>query len=504
MKPKARVILVIRDGWGYSSKKKNNAIASSKTLVNDYLMKNYPNTLLDCSGEAVGLKKGFQGNSEVGHMTIGSGRIIYQSMKKIDDSIKNKSFFKKKAFLEAIQNAKKNNSYVHLIGLFQIEGVHSHISHLEALLDLCKKKNFKRVKIHAITDGRDAPVKDSLKHLKRIEKKIKKIGFGEIVTVTGRYYSMDRDKRWDRTRKSFECIVRGNTKIVYENVLTSIRESHSEGITDEFIEPRKKKEYNGFEKNDSIIFFNYRTDRPRQLTRAITEKMFSFKKSVFFVAMTNYYSPMKAMVAFDDEKPKNFLGEIISKKGLKQLRISETEKYAHVTFFFNGQVEKKYKGEERILVPSPKEKTYDLVPEMSAYKITKTLEKEIKKRKHAFIVVNLVNCDMVGHTAKLSAIKKAIETVDECTGQIVKKGLENGYEIMVFADHGNAESQDTKTITSHTTNKVPFILVSEKEEYKKCELKKGKGLKDIAPTVLYIMGFSVPEQMTGKNLIIKK
>ncbi|MFA5126076.1 MAG: 2,3-bisphosphoglycerate-independent phosphoglycerate mutase [archaeon] len=500
-----KVILVIRDGWGYRKESEKNAILESKTPVTNKLMKEYPNTLLHCSGRAVGLPEGYQGNSEVGHMTIGSGRIIYQSLAKIDVSIKDKSFFKNEAFLGAIRNAKNHNTVLHLIGLFQVEGVHSHLNHLLALLDLCKKEKFSNVKIHVITDGRDAPVNNSLKHVKTVEEKLKKIGFGEIVTVSGRFYAMDRDKRWERTRQAYDCIVKGETKIEFESALKTIKQSHSENITDEFVVPRKKNGYSGVSENDSIIFFNFRTDRPRQLTKAIVEEKFEgwVRKplNVYYATMTQFYTPLNAHVAFVDVSLNNLLGKVIADAGKKQLRISETEKYAHVTFFFNGQQETPNKNEERILVPSPKVATYDLKPEMSAYEVTEKLVKEINDSKFDFIVVNLVNCDMVGHTGKMNSIHKAIEAVDECTGKIINAGLSRDYTILVFADHGNAEDKTAKWATSHTINPVPLILVSNDKKLRKSKLAKGKGLQDIAPTVLELMHIKKPVEMTGESII---
>jgi 2,3-bisphosphoglycerate-independent phosphoglycerate mutase len=501
----SKVILIIRDGWGFRKESKNNAVHQAKTPFTNELMKNYPNTLLNTSGPAVGLPKGYQGNSEVGHMTIGSGRIIFQSLERINASIKNKSFFQNEAFLGAIKNSKKNNSTLHLIGLFQAEGVHSHLNHLFALLDLCKKQGLKSVKIHAITDGRDSPVTSSLKHIKKVENKLKQLGFGEIVTISGRFYSMDRDKRWERTRKAYDCIVMGKSSKEYIDPIEAVKESHKNNVTDEFIEPTKKINYVGIKEDDSIIFFNFRTDRTRQLTKAIVEKKFEgwARKSlkVFFTAMTQFYTPMNARVAFEEEELNNLLGKVISDNNLKQLRISETEKYAHVTFFFNGQNEKPNKNEDRVLIPSPKVATYDLKPEMSAFLITEKLIQEIKKRKYDFIVVNLVNCDMVGHTRVLKSIIKAVETVDECTGKITKVGLANGYTTLIFADHGNVEDQSKKWGTSHTLNPVPFILVSPEEKYKKVKLHKNSGLRDIAPTVLDILQIKKPIGMTGKSII---
>ncbi|MBT4257981.1 2,3-bisphosphoglycerate-independent phosphoglycerate mutase [archaeon] len=500
-----KVILIIRDGWGYRKDKENNAIANSKTPFTNYLMKNFPTTLLDASNGAVGLPTKYQGNSEVGHLTLGSGRIIEESLVRINKSIKDKSFFKNKEFLNSINYAKKNKSSLHLIGLMQTEGVHAHLNHLFALLDLCKQKKFKNVKIHVITDGRDSPPKNSLKNLKLLENKIKEIGFGEIVTISGRYYAMDRDKRWNRTKKAYDCIMNSKTKFKFETPEWEIKENHNHKITDEFIFPSAKESYNGIKKKDSIIFYNFRTDRMRQLIKAIVKKEFSpwqrKKRNLYVVAMTEYYKPMNANIAFKDIKIPNLLGEIISEADKSQLRISETEKYAHVTFFFNGQIEKANKKEDRILIPSPKVATYDLKPEMKANQIANELVKNIKKKKYDFIVTNLVNCDMVGHTGITPAIKKATAAVDEALEKITLTGLRNNYTVLIVADHGNAEDQRPKWITSHTINPVPCILVSSNKELNKIKLEKGKGLKDIAPTILQLMEIPKPKEMTGKSII---
>ena len=500
-----RVILVIRDGWGYRSDSENNAIARTKTPNTDFLMANYPNVLIDASGEAVGLPSGYQGNSEVGHMTIGSGRIILQSLRRINDSIKDKSFFSVPDFLGAIENCRKNGSVLHIAGLMQEEGVHSHLNHLFALLDLCYKEKFHNVKLHLFTDGRDAPIHASLSYLKKVEAKLKKIGFGVIASVSGRYFAMDRDNRWERTRKAYDCIVLGVADVEFSDARTSIEESHKINISDEFIIPRKHKSYRGIQKNDSFIFFNFRTDRTRQLTKAMVERSFkgwSRKKlDIFFVAMTQYYKDMNAKVAFGEQILSNLLGNVVSDNKLKQLRISETEKYAHVTFFFNGQVEKPDKGESRILIDSPKVATYDLKPEMSAYDITNVLLKELDKKEFDLVVVNLVNGDMVGHTGSIPAIEKAVHAVDYCIGRIVNFGLKNDYDLLIFADHGNAEDQRPEWLTSHTTNPVPFILVSNKEELRSVKLKSGMGLKDVAPTALKLLGLEKPDEMSGESII---
>jgi len=513
MKTKNPVILIIRDGWGYRKNCKDNAICEANPKATESLMNKYPHVLLNASGEASGLPEGYQGNSEVGHMTIGSGRIIFQSMIRISKSIKDKSFFSIPEFISAIENCKKHGTSLHLIGLLQTEGVHAHINHLFALLDLCKKRNFKNVYIHVITDGRDSPVTNSIKMLNLLYKKIKSPDFGKIASISGRYYTMDRNKRWERTKKAYDCIVLGKTEgniEGFDDAIKAVKQCHKNKETDEFIIPIKAKWYKGFSKNDSVIFYNFRTDRTRQLTKAIIEKKFEGwnrgerKKSpinVFFVAMTQYYSPMNAKVAFKDLKLKNLLGEVISKAGMKQLRIAETEKYAHVTFFFNGQNEKPFKGEDRILINSPRVATYDLKPEMSAYLITENLLRNIKSKKYDLIVVNFANSDMVGHTGISNAIIKSVKVVDECIGKIADEGLKNNYTLLISADHGNAEDQTKKWRTSHTINPVPLILISNNKTFSKAKLKKGKGLKDIAPTILKIMGINKPKEMTGENLI---
>lgn len=504
MKTKTPIVLIIRDGWGYNPNKKNNLIMAANTPNEDYYLKNYPHGLLAASGEAVGLDQGYQGNSEVGHLTIGSGRIIFQSMARINKDIANKAFFKNKALLSAINYCRQHKTKLHLIGLIQTQGVHSHLNHLFALLDLCAENKFKDVYIHAITDGRDAPIKEGLKHLNALEKKLKSLGFGQIITISGRYYAMDRDKRWERTKLAYDCIATGKGE-KFQQAISAIKSCYQQGGGDEFIKPMLKHDYRGFNENDGIIFFNFRTDRPRQLTQAIVEKKFSgFKRKVVKVkltAMTQYYQPMNAAVAYPNINLKNLLGECVSKAGMKQLRISETEKYAHVTFFFNGQREKAYPGEERILIHSPKVPTYDLKPEMSAPKISTRLVREISKKYYDFIVVNLVNGDMVGHTSEKIAIIKAMEAVDKAQGEIINSALKSGYSCLIMADHGNAEDKGPRTATSHTTNPVPFIIVSENKKLKRAGINQPAGLQDIAPSILKIMGIKIPKEMNGRNLI---
>jgi 2,3-bisphosphoglycerate-independent phosphoglycerate mutase len=504
---KKKVILVIRDGWGYRESCADNAICESPTPITDNLMKTYPNTLIDASGEAVGLPAGYQGNSEVGHMTIGSGRIILQSLPRINKSIESKEFFKIPEFLSAIDNCKEHNSALHLIGLLQSAGVHSHEDHLYALLELCKQENFDNVLIHLITDGRDAPIHESLDHVKSLQEKMSELGIGKIATICGRYYAMDRDQRWDRTKKAYDCVIEGKCVEKFDDVVNQIKTCHNvenNKESDEFIIPRCASFYEGVNDNDSFIFFNFRTDRTRQLTKAIVESDFEGflrdQKQVFYVAMTQFYNPMKAYVAFKDQDFSNLLGNVVSDNNLKQLRISETEKYAHVTFFFNGQVEEPNKGEDRELIHSPKVATYDLKPEMSVYEIKDKLIECINKDEYDLIVTNLVNGDMVGHTGIVPAIDSAVEHVDKCLGEIVNAGLAKDYTLIVFADHGNAEDQTPKWRTSHTTNPVPCILISNDEELKSVKLKEGMGLKDIAPTALKLLDLPKPSEMSGNSL----
>ena len=500
--PSNGVILLIRDGWGYRKETNDNAIVQASTPVADELDANYPRCLLDASGRAVGLPEGYQGNSEVGHAAIGAGRIIQQSLVRVDDAIADGSFFENKAFKEAIRHCKENST-LHLMGLLQVEGVHSHSRHLNALLDLCAREGFERVLVHVFTDGRDAPVNDSLKHVAALEGKFASIGFGKIASLCGRYYAMDRNGQWGRTKTTFDCVAKGEAE-EFDSALDCLRAKHAGGETDEFVKPAKARGYVGFSKGDAAIFFNYRTDRPQQLTRAFTDASFEhFERNAFhhpfFVTMTSYYDDAKALVAFPNEPPLNTLGETVSKAGLKQLRIAETEKYAHVTFFFNGQRREPFPREARVLVPSPKVATYDLKPEMSAFEITEKLIGAIASKEYALIVVNLANCDMVGHTGAAEAIQKAVEAVDECTDRIMSACSESGYDLLVFADHGNAEDQTAEWRTSHTTNPVPFYLVSGRLELKGARLR-GGGLKDVAPTALRLLGLPTPVEMTGSSL----
>ncbi len=498
---KSPVVLIIRDGWGFRKDMENNALATADAPNHDKYLKEYPNTLIDAAGPAVGLPEGYQGNSEVGHLTIGAGKVIFQPLMRINKAIETKEFFDIPEFNSSIENCMANNSTLHIIGLLQVEGVHSHIDHLMALLDLCALKDFKRVLVHVVTDGRDAPVDHSLIHLNTLLGKFKELGFGQIATISGRFYTMDRDQRWDRTKKAYDCIVKGISKNTFQDPLVAVKECHGKDETDEFIVPRKADWFKGLNDGDSMIFYNFRTDRTRQLTKAIVEEEFEGwereMKKVHFSGMTQYYRPMNAHVAFKDVVQKGLLGEIISEHGLKQLRISETEKYAHVTFFFNGQREEVYPNENRIMISSPKVNTYDLKPEMSVYEIADALVEELDKNQYDLVVVNLVNCDMVGHTGKVNAILKAVESVDKCVGKIVKMILELDGVALLFADHGNAEDQRPEWSTSHTLNRVPLTIVSNLD----LRIRKQGGLKNIAPTVLHLLGIEIPEDMAESMIL---
>jgi len=504
---KNKVLLVIRDGWGYRTELEGNAILASRTPNNDAYTQQYPHAILEAAGEAVGLPAGYQGNSEVGHLTIGSGRVSFKSLVRITKSINDGTFMEIPEFLEAIDNAKSNNTTLHILGLLQSEGVHAHEEHLFALLDLCKQQKFENVLLHIITDGRDAPIYDSLLHLKKLQTKLSEIGFGKIATLSGRYYTMDRDTRWERTKKAYDCIVSGISDETFEQTEEQIKKCHATGETDEFIVPRRASWYRGIQPGDSFIFFNFRTDRTRQLTMAMLEEDFiGWERKpldIVFVAMTEFYRPMRGKVAFKDISMSNLLGEIIARRGLSQLRISETEKYPHVTFFFNGQKEEPYEQEDRMVVPSPKVASYDLQPEMSVYELSDKLIESIITEKYDLIVTNIVNGDMVGHTGIMEAIIKAVEAVDDCVGKIVTAALQHNYTILVAADHGNAEDKTHDWQTSHTINPVPFILISNDPQLQLVKLREQGSLANIAPTILDIMDIEKPEEMTAQSLIVQ-
>ncbi|MCD6477386.1 MAG: 2,3-bisphosphoglycerate-independent phosphoglycerate mutase [Candidatus Aenigmarchaeota archaeon] len=482
-----KVLLIILDGWGLRKDKSGNAIKLANTPNFDYMWKSYLHTRLSASGEAVGLPPKTLGGSEVGHLHIGAGRIVKQMLTRINESIKNGEFFKKKILANSIKKCKKEKSSLHLMGLLSDAGVHSHVSHLFALLMAAKKYGLEKnqVKIHCFLDGRDTPPKSAKKYMDKLKREVKKIGVGEIVTISGRYYAMDRDGRWNRTRKALNAIL-GNG-LNAKTPEKALKDAYKRGETDEFVKPTIIGDYESLHKNDFVFLFNFRSDRMKQLTFLLLK----INKNV--LSMTNYSKELKNKFLFKEEIVKNSLGEVISRKGLKQLRIAESEKGPHVTYFFSGEREKKFRGEDRIIIPSPKVSTYDLRPEMSAYRITKELLKVYKK--YDFILLNFANGDMVGHTGKLKAAIKGVEAIDKCLGKIYES-LKGEYTIVVTADHGNCEDMRGNLKTSHTFNKVPFILIDDDHRNKK--LREG-GLSNIAPTILKIMKIKKPREMS-KNL----
>lgn len=503
-------VLLILDGYGMSPQKEGNSIEKANTPNMDRILNVYPNTTLHASGLKVGLPEGQMGNSEVGHLNIGTGRIVYQELTRITKTIEKGEFFNNDSLNFAVENCKKNNSDLHVMGLLSDGGVHAHIDHLKALLKFAKEKGVKQTYIHGFMDGRDVSPTSGVNYVKNLLKYMEDISYGVISTLSGRYYSMDRDKRWDRVEKAYNIIVRGEgEKALGSDPVEFIKKSYDNGITDEFIVPTVFIDNGNLKTGDSCIFFNFRPDRARELTHAIVNKKFDGFNvcdiDVVFVCMTLYDKFLEGcLVAFKPESYLNTFGEYLSKNGKTQLRIAETEKYAHVTFFFNGGVELSYEGEDRILIPSPNVKTYDLKPEMSLPELTDTLVKQIESRKYDFIVCNIANPDMVGHTGNFDAAVKAIEAVDLAIGKIESKVIEFGDNMFITADHGNAEVMvDEKggPMTAHTCNKVPFIYIS-----KNCEsikLKDNGKLADIAPTILNVMGLDVPQEISGDNLLYR-
>jgi len=515
MKRPKPVCLIIMDGWGISDAEKGNAIKQADTPNIDKYKKTYPNTILNSSGEAVGLPEGQMGNSEVGHLNIGAGRVIYQEFTRISRSIRNKDFFENKVLIGAMDNVKQKGSSLHLMGLVSDGGVHSHLDHLKALVDLSVSHNIKNIYIHAFLDGRDVPPRSALPYLQDLKKHLEDNGRGEIATVSGRYYAMDRDNRWDRTKKAYDALVYRQGER-YPNIDKVIEKSYERGIDDEFVIPSiidvKDEQKAKVKSGDSIIFFNFRPDRARQLTRAfINDEFDAFHRGpqppkTYYVTMTQYDKEFDVPVAYPPKEISNTLGEVLSKNGLKQLRIAETEKYAHVTFFFNGGVEKAFKDEDRILIPSPKVPTYDLKPEMSACEVTDKLIEILQKDVYDVIILNYANADMVGHTGKIEKAIKAIEAVDRCVGRVVEQIRTMGGVAVITADHGNAEEmydeEKMSDLTQHSVHPVPFILCSNDfGQLRQSEDKAGGCLCDIAPTVLGLLGIDKPEEMTGKSLI---
>ena len=502
---KKPLILMILDGFGIAPES-GNAIKSAKKPNIDKLFAENPLTQIGASGMDVGLPDGQMGNSEVGHTNIGAGRIVYQELTKITKTINEDKLKDNEAIVSAMDKALENGTALHLMGLLSDGGVHSHNTHLYGILELTKKKGLEKVYIHAFLDGRDVPPSSAADFVQACVDKTKEIGVGKIATVMGRYYAMDRDNRWERVEKAYAAMVYGEG-VEAECPVCAVKNSYKEDVTDEFVVPSVVKGGATIQPNDSVIFFNFRPDRAREITRTLVDPDFDGferKKGFFpvnFVCMTQYDATMPNVdVAFKPQVLTNTLGEYISDKGMSQLRIAETEKYAHVTFFFNGGVEKQYPGEDRILVKSPSVATYDLQPEMSAYEVTDKLVPAIKSGKYDMIILNFANCDMVGHTGVFDAAVKAVEVVDECVGKVVDAIREMGGVALITADHGNADKMvddDGEPFTAHTTNPVPFCVIGYD-----CELKDGGRLADIAPTMLQILGLPQPEEMDGTSLII--
>jgi len=496
------------DGWGLGKVASADAIQNAKTPFVSSLYSKYPNTTLITCGEAVGLPEGQMGNSEVGHLNLGAGRIVYQELQRINVAVRDGSFAKNEVLLNAIRFAKKNNKPLHLLGLVSNGGVHSHIDHLKAIIDTCKKENLSEVFIHAFTDGRDCDPKSGLGFIKELQLHLNN-SVGKIASVSGRYYAMDRDKRWERIKLAYDALVNGVGEKATD-AIEAIENSYSKNITDEFIKPtviiaEDQQPLAKIKDGDVAICFNFRTDRCREITQVLTQMDLPDhgmrKLSLNYTTMTEYDKTYEEVnVIFETDNLNNTLGEILEQHGLKQIRIAETEKYPHVSFFFSGGREKPFDGEKRIMIQSPKVATYDLKPEMSAYEVTDALLPEIKNKTADFICLNYANADMVGHTGVWEAAIKAVETVDKCVSEVVTTGLENGYATFLTADHGNSDymiNEDGSPNTAHTMNPVPFFIIDNEWKGK---IKQGK-LGDIAPTILTMMELPIPKEMTGEILI---
>ena len=510
MKP---LILVIMDGFGITSEVEDNAILSANTPVMDEISKTYPYTEIGASGFFVGLPEGQMGNSEVGHLNIGAGRVVYQDYTRISKAAQSGDIFDNPTLNEAVDGLKEADGTLHIMGLISDGGVHSHISHLLALLEIAKERGLEKVCIHAFMDGRDTPPRSGIKYIKELEASMKELGLGKIATIMGRFYSMDRDNRWDRVEKAYLAMTKGTDKRA-KSATEAIEMSYLDDIADEFIEPiiiaRDGETPCLIKNDDAIIFFNFRADRAREITRAFTERAFSGfdikerPKLSSFVCMTSYDAGFDLPVAFPPGSMDALLGQLISDAGMKQLRIAETEKYAHVTFFFNGGADAPYKGEDRILVPSPSDvRTYDERPSMSAIEVTDRTVEKLNEKIYDLIVLNFANCDMVGHTGMLPAAVEAVEVVDGCLGRLIETARKAGYCLLVCADHGNAEKMmddiSGQPHTAHTTNLVPFVLVD--DDMKGRNLRSGGKLADIAPTILDLLDMEKPTQMDGVSLI---
>ena len=507
---KKPTVLMILDGYGISNETEGNAIAQAKTPVMDEILKKYPHVKGDASGMAVGLPDGQMGNSEVGHTNMGAGRIVYQMLVKITKDIEDGTFFENKALVKAMENCKQKDSSLHLMGLLSPGGVHSHMEHLYGLLEMVKKNGLSKVYVHAYLDGREVPPSSAAEYMEEAVAKIKEIGVGSVATICGRFYAMDRDNAWDREEKAYAALVYGEG-VEETDAVQAIKNSYANDVTDEFMLPTVVDKNGMIKENDSVIFFNFRPDRARQLTRAFVDADFTgFERRngyfpLTFVCMAQYDAEMpNVLVAYPPEELKMTFGEYLSKNGKTQLRLAETQKYAHVTFFFNGGEEKQFEGEERILVDSPKVATFDEKPEMSAYEVCDNLVEAIKSDKYDVIIVNFANPDMVGHTGIIEAAIKAIEAVDECVGKALNAVLEVDGQMFICADHGNAEKlldEDSSPFTAHTTNPVPFIVVNYDDN---AVLREGGCLADIVPTLIEMMGMEQPAEMTGKSLLVRE
>lgn len=503
-----KVILMILDGWGIGTNPQVSAIAAADTPFMDSLYTKYPHSKLEASGEAVGLPEGQMGNSEVGHMNLGAGRVVYQDLVKLNNAVKDNTLGENEELIKAFEHAKRLGKKLHLIGLVSDGGVHSHIQHLKGLVSAAHQKGLQNVFVHTFTDGRDTDPKSGLAFLKDLQQHLNATT-GAIASVTGRYYAMDRDKRWERVKLAYDAMVKGEGKETTD-VLKAVQQSYDENVTDEFIKPIIHTNDSGqpvalIEGGDVVICFNFRTDRSREITMALTQQDFPEQGMktlpLYYVTMTNYDDTFKDVkVLYDKDNLNNTIGEVLARHGKKQIRIAETEKYPHVTFFFSGGREEQFDGESRILCPSPKVATYDLQPEMSANDIRDAIIPELKKQEADFVCLNFANPDMVGHTGVFAAAVKACETVDRCAEAVVGAALENGYATIIIADHGNSDimiNDDGSPNTAHTTNLVPCILV---DKNFKGTIKDGK-LGDIAPTILKMMGIPKPKEMTGEELI---
>ncbi|HBI05196.1 MAG TPA: 2,3-bisphosphoglycerate-independent phosphoglycerate mutase [Paenibacillaceae bacterium] len=503
------VALIVMDGYGIRNEEKGNAILQAKTPNLDRFRTVYPNTALGASGMSVGLPDGQMGNSEVGHLNLGAGRIVYQELTRVTKEIQEGTFFENETFLAAIAHAKKHNSALHLYGLVSDGGVHSHIQHLFALLKLAKMQSFDRVYVHAFLDGRDVAPDSAVQYIQQLQDKIVELGIGKIATVQGRYYAMDRDKRWERTEKSYRAMVYGDGPR-YTDPVHAVKESYEKSIFDEFVMPTVIVQEDGtpvaqIQDQDSIIFFNFRPDRAIQLSQVFTNEEFKGfdrgekrPKDLFYVCLTKFSESVDGYVAYKPTNLDNTLGEVLANNNMKQLRIAETEKYPHVTFFFSGGREAEFPGETRILINSPKVATYDLQPEMSIYEVTDAVIGEVEKDNFDAIILNYANCDMVGHTGMMEPTIRAVEAVDECIGRVVDAITAKGGVALITADHGNADDMITaqgNPITSHSTNPVPFILTMEG-----VTLREGGVLADLSPTILKILGIEQPKEMTGTPL----